>query len=119
MLRNGRPAGAVRITQSVEAVDRAVHRAWLGLALIGVAVLATGLLAGVLIAGQITRPLRRLDLAAQRVAEGDLGARAPVEGSAEQRSLARTFNVMTGRLERLVGSQGEFVADASHQLPRR
>ncbi len=116
VLRNGRPAGAVRITQSVEAVDRAVHRAWLGLALIGVAVLATGLLAGVLIAGQITRPLRRLDLAAQRVAEGDLGARAPVEGSAEQRSLARTFNVMTGRLERLVGSQGEFVADASHQL---
>jgi signal transduction histidine kinase len=60
--------------------------------------------------------VRRLDEAARRVAEGDLSARAEVEGSAEQRSLARTFNEMTERLERLVGSQREFVADASHQL---
>jgi two-component system, OmpR family, sensor kinase len=116
ILRNGRPAGAVRITQSVDAVDRAVRRAWLGLALIGAAVLGMGLLAGSLIARQITRPLRRLDRAAERVADGDLGTRATVEGSAEQRSLARTFNVMTQRLERMVGSQTEFVADASHQL---
>ena len=39
-----------------------------------------------------------------------------MEGSAEQRSLARSFNEMTARLERLVRSQREFVADASHQL---
>jgi two-component system, OmpR family, sensor kinase len=116
ILRNGQPVGAARITQSVDAVDRAVWRSWLGLALIGAAVLAIGLLIGAVIAGQITRPLRRLDQAAARVAEGDLQARAPVEGSAEQRSLAGTFNVMTERLERLVGSQKEFVADASHQL---
>ena len=116
VLRNGRPAGAVRITQSIDAVDRAVHRAWLGLALIGLTVLGLGLLAGSLIAGQITRPLTRLDRAALLVAEGDLAARAPVEGSTEQRTLARTFNLMTARLERLVASQKEFVADASHQL---
>ena len=42
--------------------------------------------------------------------------RAKVEGSAEQRSLARTFNGMTARLERLVAGQRDFVADASHQL---
>ena len=53
---------------------------------------------------------------ARRVAEGDLAARAEVEGSSEQRSLARTFNEMTARLERLVRSQRDFVADASHQL---
>ena len=116
VIRNGRPAGAVRVTQSVEAVERAVRRSWLGLALIGLLVLGLGLLVGWVVAGQIARPVRRLDAAARRVAEGDLGARASVEGSAEQRSLARTFNEMTARLERLVASQREFVADASHQL---
>ena len=49
-------------------------------------------------------------------ADGDLSARAKVEGSTEQQRLARTFNDMTARLERLVAGQREFVADASHQL---
>jgi two-component system, OmpR family, sensor kinase len=112
----GRTVGAVRITQSVDAVARATRRAILGLAAIGALVLALGLAAGVFIARQIAGPLRRLDEAAARVAEGDLGVRAKVEGSAEQKSLAKTFNGMTARLERLVAGQRDFVADASHQL---
>jgi two-component system, OmpR family, sensor kinase len=108
--------GAVRITQSVAAVHRAVHRTVLGLVLIGAIVLGVGLIAGLVIARTIARPVRRLDDAARRVAAGDLEARAPVEGSTEQRALARTFNEMTRRLARLVGSQRDFVADASHQL---
>jgi len=114
----GRTIGAVRVSQSVEAVDRAVRRAWVGLALIGLLVIGLGLLAGWVVAGQIARPMRRLDRAAHRVAEGDLAARAAVEGSAEQRSLAGTFNDMTARLERLVRSQRDFVADASHAADR-
>ena len=111
-----RASGAVRVTQSVEAVARATDRATLGLVAIGLLVLGLGLAAGVVIARQIAGPLRRLDDAAAQVAEGDLTARAKVEGSAEQRSLARTFNDMTARLERLVAGQRDFVADASHQL---
>jgi len=42
----GRTIGAVRVSQSVEAVDRAVRRAWVGLALIGLLVIGLGLLAG-------------------------------------------------------------------------
>ena len=87
--------GAVRMTQSVDAVDRATRRATLGLVAIGLLVLVLGLGAGALIAGQVAGPVRRLDQAARRVAEGDLSARAKVEGSAEQQRLARTFNDMT------------------------
>jgi two-component system, OmpR family, sensor kinase len=112
----GARVGVVRVTQSVEAVSRATDRATLGLAAIGLLVLGLGLAAGVVIARQIAGPLRRLDAAAARVAEGDLSVRAKVEGSAEQRSLAETFNGMTARLERLVAGQRDFVADASHQL---
>jgi len=116
IVRRGRPDGAVRITQSVEAVRRAVNRATLGLGLIGGVVLLLGLVAGVLIAAQVARPLRNLEATARRVAAGDLGARARVEGSSEQQVLARTFNEMTARVQRLVESQQAFVADASHQL---
>lgn len=116
ILHGGRIAGAVRITQSVGAVHQAVLRTEVELLLIGLVVLAIGLLAGGLLAGQIGRPLRRLEAVARRVAQGDLRARAVVEGSSEQRSLSSSFNEMTDRIERLLRVQREFVADASHQL---
>jgi two-component system, OmpR family, sensor kinase len=116
IVRNDRPVGAVRVTQSVSALHAAVRRVELGLALIALIVLALGLLAGALIAAQVGRPLKRLEAVARRVAHGDLNARAELEGSREQRSLARSFNDMTDRIARLLHAQRDFVADASHQL---
>jgi signal transduction histidine kinase len=112
----GRPAGAVRVTQSVAAVHRAVRRSIGGLVLIAGVVLLMGLVAGALIARKLAGPLRRLEGTAHRIAHGDLDRRATVEGTTEQRSLARSFNEMTDRLSRALRSQREFVADASHQL---
>jgi two-component system, OmpR family, sensor kinase len=116
ILHDGRPAGAVRVTQSIAAVHSAVRRAQFVVVLIGLIVLALGLAAGAVIAAQVGRPIGRLEQVARRVAQGDLSARAEIEGSREQRSLARSFNEMTGRIERLLRAQRDFVADASHQL---
>jgi signal transduction histidine kinase len=116
IIRSGRPVGAVRITQSVAAVHRAVRNIELELSLIALIVLALGLFAGSVIAAQVARPLRRLEQVARRVAGGDLTAKAEPEGSREQRSLARSFNEMTGQVARLMQAQRDFVADASHQL---
>src|SRR5690242_14407298 len=116
VLRLGRPDGAVRVTQSVAAVRRAVTAAELGLGLIGVLVLVLGLAAGAVVAQQLTRPLHRLADTARSVEAGDLTVRAREEGSSEQRALARAFNDMTDQLRRLLEAQREFVADASHQL---
>ncbi len=116
IIHDRRTAGAVRVTQSVAAVQGAVRRVELAIGVIGLIVLALGLLAGALLAGQIGRPLRRLEAVARRVAQGDLGARAEVEGSLEQRSLSGSFNEMTDRMTRLFSAQHDFVADASHQL---
>src|SRR4051794_8435826 len=112
----GATVGAVRITQSLAAVHRAMRRTIAGLLAIGLLVLAIGLGAGVVLARSIARPVRRLDAAARRIAQGDLSARTEVEGSTEQRSLARTFNEMASRVDRLLTAQRDFVADASHQL---
>ena len=116
ILDHGRPAGAVRITQSIDAVHKAVKTSILDIAALAGVVLLLGLVAGGLIAQQIARPIRRLDGAARRVAEGELDTAVAVEGSTEQRSLARTFNEMTQRIKRLLRVQQDFVADASHQL---
>jgi len=116
ILRRGDAVGAVRITQSVAAVNDAVRRSVVGIVLLGLVVLALGVVAGALIAQRIARPIRRLASAADEVAAGDLEALAPVEGTTEQRSLARSFNEMTGRVGRMLASQREFVADASHEL---
>ena len=116
ILNRGRPKGAVRITQSIDAVHKAVKTSILDIAALAGVVLLLGLVAGGLIAQQIARPIRRLDGAARRVAEGELDTAVAVEGSTEQRSLARTFNEMTQRIKRLLRVQQDFVADASHQL---
>ncbi|HEX8752708.1 MAG TPA: ATP-binding protein [Solirubrobacterales bacterium] len=116
VFEHGKVGGAVRITQSVDAVNRAVRTSVLDVAALAAVVLALGMIAGALIAQQIARPIRRLDRAARRVAGGDLDATVAVEGSAEQRSLARAFNEMTQRVKRLLRVQQDFVADASHQL---
>ncbi len=116
VIDDGKTVGAVRVTQDVAAENNAFRRAVAGLVLVGVAVLSVGLLAGAVIARQFARPLQRFEGAARAVAEGDLEARAPVEGSTEQQSLARTFNEMTDRLGHSLRSQSRFVADASHQL---
>ncbi|MBK5229666.1 MAG: HAMP domain-containing protein [Thermoleophilia bacterium] len=116
VIDDGKPVGAVRVTQDIAAETNAFRRAVAGLVLVGIAVLSVGLLAGAVIARQIARPLRRFEGAARAVADGDLEARAPVEGSSEQRSLAITFNEMTDRLSHSLRSQSRFVADASHQL---
>ncbi len=116
VIERGDTGGAVRITQSVAAVSRAVRTSILDLAALAAVVLLLGLAAGALIARQIAQPIRRLDRAARQVAEGDLDTAVRVEGSTEQRSLGHTFNEMTQRIKRLLRVQQDFVADASHQL---
>ncbi|MGK2956437.1 MAG: ATP-binding protein, partial [Solirubrobacterales bacterium] len=108
--------GAVRVTQSVEAVQSAVSRSLLGLGLLGALVLAFVLLIAAVIANQIARPIRRLEVTARQFATGGSEVEAEVTGSSEQRSLARSFNEMTSRVGRLLRSQRDFVANASHQL---
>jgi signal transduction histidine kinase len=116
ILRDGQPAGAVRITQDVDDVDASVRRASVGLVLVAAVVLAIGMAAGLFIARRLSTPLRALEATASEIAAGDLERRAPVAGTEEQRSLAQSFNEMTARLAGALRSQRQFVEDASHQL---
>ncbi len=79
--------------------------------MIAAALLAFGL------ARWVSRPLKGLDAAARRLADGDLAIRAKVgSGPPELRRLGTTFNTMAGRLEALVHGNRAVIADVSHQL---
>ena len=114
---SGHVYGAVRITYPMSAVDARIHRYWLILTGIGAVVFGVALLLAWTMARWISRPLRDVEEAAVAVGEGDLSVRAPDDsGPPEVRELARALNDTVAKLEQLVESQQDFVADASHQL---
>lgn len=113
----GRILGAVRITFPMGDVQARIERGWWTLALVALIVLGAATVVGWRVAATVTRPLQDLEAVAERLAGGDLGARAQQTGGPEEvRSLAETVNAMAARLEELIVAQRAFVADASHHL---
>ena len=114
---NGRVFGTVAITYPTSSTDHRIVRDWFGLAIAAAVVLGAAALLGLLLSRSVSRPLRRVERAAQRIGDGELDARAPeTDGPDDVRRLARTLNETAAKLETLVRSQEDFVADASHQL---
>jgi signal transduction histidine kinase len=109
--------GAVRITYPTSTVDARIRSTWLRLGVLSAVVLALVAAVGMVFARGVTRPVRRLQDAAARLAAGDLAVRVNAEdGPPELRNLAETFNSTAAHLAQLIESQQRFVADASHQL---
>jgi signal transduction histidine kinase len=109
--------GAVRIAYPTATLDERVRDVWLQLGLLCLGVLAAVAVVGVLVARGVTRPLRNLEHASDRLGRGDLATRLDeTDGPEELRRVAATFNRMAGQLRDLIESQSQFVANASHQL---
>ena len=110
--------GRYRVVLATPARD--LQSAWrdLGprLSVAGSIALAISLIAAITIAGSISSGIGRISVAAQRIANGDLNARAPVDGHDEIAALGRTFNDMADEVHRSQASLRNFVADASHEL---
>jgi len=68
------------------------------------------------LASLLTRPIRRLRLAAQSMAAGNLDIRVGGKGSDEVAELARDFDVMAERLREMLHSQRRLLSDVSHEL---
>ena len=89
---------------------------WLtGLAALALIALAVGLAAHPVVR-RITRRLERLEKSVNALGEGDLSARVKVHGHDEVARLARSFNRAAGRIESLVRSHRNLLANASHEL---
>ena len=68
------------------------------------------------ITGKLVTPLKNISEAAKRFSQGDLSARATVEGDDEVAHLAYTFNNMAAFAENNETSRSNFVANIAHEL---
>jgi len=71
---------------------------------------------GVWFAGMLRRRLGALEAASERIAGGDLSARAPVEGDDEIAEVAEAFNEMAARLEQARRRERSFLMSVGHDL---
>jgi two-component system sensor histidine kinase VanS len=79
--------------------------------------LVLGVGGGWLLAGRMLEPLARIHAATRLAAEGSLSHRIDMRGRADEfGELADAFDVMLATLERHVGEQRRFAANASHEL---
>jgi signal transduction histidine kinase len=86
-----------------------------GLLFIG-AVLVALALASYPLARSIASPVERLTAAARALGGGDLAARANVRARGELGELGRAFDDMAARLQRLVETERELLANVSHEI---
>jgi PAS domain S-box-containing protein len=75
---------------------------------------------GILVAWTITRPIRELTKAVETIIQGDLKQRVNIHSSDEIGALARTFNLMTGRLQQTMEGlrkSEEFLSRVIENIP--
>lgn len=88
--------------------------AWIGGG--AAALLALSAVGAELVSRRLTRPLVATASTASALSSGDLDARAPVGGAREIAQVSTALNKLADRIEYLLASERETVADLSHRL---
>ena len=116
---NGQLVAYARMLPSTEVagVDaRFLRRQYTGLALAAAGSLAVALLAAWLAARWLGGPLRTVQAATRRIAEGELDLVMAEQGSREMADLIADVNRMAGALKQLEGARRSWIAQISHEL---
>jgi signal transduction histidine kinase len=115
---HGMSAGTavIRIFVPNAVLRQGVARAWLLLGGLGLGLLALSVVVADQLARSLVRPIVALAEASDRLATGDLGARAAVAGPPEVRRAGAGLNRLAVRIGDLLAHERETVADLSHRL---
>jgi signal transduction histidine kinase len=103
-------------TVSPDLLKAGVYRAWASIAVLGLVLLAAALFVADRLGRRVSEPLTQLADVAERLGDGDLDARAELQGPPETVELAGTMNRMADRIEELLLAEREAVGDLSHRL---
>jgi signal transduction histidine kinase/CheY-like chemotaxis protein len=116
---HGRPVGTLRVGLRTDALEAELARARRNASTVSVLVLLAGIAAAWGIGTLVTRPLRLVAVAAERVAGGDLEARALVPGQDEVAHVARAFNGMVDNLAQAQAALAEANRTLEERVERR
>ena len=86
------------------------------IAIVGCVSVALAVIMGLLFSGFLTRPVRAIGTAAQRIKEGDLTARSRVRGGDDLGQLGETFDAMADSIERDRELERRLTSDVAHEL---
>ncbi|MGW8380429.1 HAMP domain-containing sensor histidine kinase [Streptomyces sp. ODS28] len=111
----GRPA-IVQVSVSEQQLHAGVLPSWLAVAGLGVALILLGLAFADRLAARLVRSTRRLAGVADRLAGGDLEARAEPLGPPELKLVAGRLNELGERIGVLMEAERERAADVAHRL---
>lgn len=84
---------------------------WIGFLFAGI-----GLVVSYFLSGNITKPLRQLSSAAEKIRQGDLKQEVPVKTQDEVGQLATVFNQMSAELAASESNRQELLANIAHEL---
>ncbi|AZM54494.1 sensor histidine kinase [Streptomyces sp. WAC 01529] len=112
--KNG--TAVVQVTLSERQLYAGTLASWLVLAGIGVGLVLLGLLLADRLGARLVGATRRLARTADRLAAGDLTARATPEGPPELRLVAGELNRLAARIDTLLAAERENAADLAHRL---
>ena len=109
------------VARAVAVIDDSKVRATIWTQYGVAAAIALGLLLLAWVAAELTgrrmvRPLQRTALTAIALRDGDMSARAPVEGPDEVAAVAVELNALAARIDELLTQEREAAADLSHRL---
>lgn len=114
--RYGKVQGAVLVAADLNPLAESLADLRRQLLVVAVVSEALAVALGAGLAGYLTRPLVRLEQAAEQLAGGRMETRVVPGGSQEVVALGRRFNAMAAELGRLDEQRRRFVANASHEL---
>lgn len=114
--KDGTREGIVGVDISAATILKMEKSARNQILLLALAALLLVVAVGFYLGNLFTKPVVELSATAQRVTEGDLGARANIETADEVGALARTFNAMTSRLQETLGNLEARVAERTRNL---
>lgn len=112
----GHPASVVQVAVGDDQLHAGVLPSWLAVLGLGVALMLLGLAFADRLAARIVRATRRLAAVSDRLAAGELTARADPLGPPELRRLAGHLNELGERIDGLVTAERERGADLAHRL---
>ncbi|HLG01217.1 MAG TPA: ATP-binding protein, partial [Acidimicrobiia bacterium] len=108
-----RPVAAFAVANDAELVDATLTSLFRTLFLVALGATAGAFILATVMGARVAAPLRRLTTAAERIASGDLTARAEVEAEDEIGTLGGSFDTMTASIERMTREIREAAAQTA------
>lgn len=117
---NGKDVGYLDIRTPIPAPrpasDLFIRRMRINMIIIGAAAVLLSLVLGFIFSRIISSPLRELTNAAKEVSNGNLNQKVRIRSRDEIGELARVFNEMIEKLDKVLKSRKQMTADIAHEL---